>query len=108
MAGVIEGDCEFTGHSVRFGYMEIAGVKDKKCSDDLAYSLVGMRGHEFHYYESTACGDDFAAEKPGRDKRWECLISRNNGIWGFPHFYYESQPEFVERFIEKMKEVKVG
>ena len=105
MAGVFDGDCNYSGHPVRFGYIEIVGAKDKKCEDVLAKSLVGMKGHEFHYYESTVCGEDFTAKKPYRDKRWECIISRNNGIWGFPHFYYESQPEFVERFIEKMKDV---
>ncbi len=108
MAGVIDGDCNYTGHLVRFGYMEIAGRNGKKCTDVLFDSLTGMRGHEFHYYESTACGDDFTAKKPGRDIRWECMISRNNGIWGFPHFYYGSKPEFIDRFIERMKEVKVG
>ncbi|MBO4375351.1 MAG: cobyrinate a,c-diamide synthase [Lachnospiraceae bacterium] len=108
MAGVIDGYCEFTGHLIRFGYMEVVCANNKKRTDVLAESLAGMRGHEFHYYESTACGKDLTAKKPGRDKRWECVIIRNNGIWGFPHFYYESQPEFVNLFIKKMKEAKDG
>lgn len=100
MAGVIDGDCAFTGHLVRFGYMYIkeAGLS----------ILAGLKGHEFHYYESSAKADAATAAKPNLDATWDSMICAHNGIWGFPHFYYDSSPKFVDDFIAKMKEVSFG
>ncbi len=110
MAGVVEGDCTYTGHLVRFGYMEVEALNDasQKDADPLSESLVGMRGHEFHYYESSADESAYRAVKPDTGKTWECMVIKNNGIWGFPHFYYRSNPEFIEQFVKRMREVKNG
>jgi cobyrinic acid a,c-diamide synthase len=111
LAGVIKGECQYTGHLVRFGYMQIEsfkGLGKGNDSDPLLKGLVGMRGHEFHYYDSTMNGVCFTAGKPGKDITWDCMVSARNGIWGFPHFYYGSDPMFVRMFIERMKEVKNG
>ncbi len=106
MAGVLDGDCSYTGHLVRFGYMEISAACGAE--DELSKSLVGMRGHEFHYYESTCSGNAFVAVKPDRGRKWECMVREGNGFYGFPHFYYPSDPEFIRRFINRMREVKYG
>ncbi len=103
MTGVIDGECAYTGHTVRFGYMYIDKV-NKPYADDVLYgSLKGIRGHEFHYYDSSFNGEACLAKKPNRDGKWECMFMKNNGIWGFPHFYYGSSPEFIRCFIESMK-----
>ena len=102
MVGVIDGECYYAGHLVRFGYMMIDRVRKPFDSDPLAKSLAGMRGHEFHYYESTAGADACIAVKPDRNRSWDCIIAKNNGIWGFPHLYYRSAPSFVPAFIAKM------
>lgn len=115
MVGSIDGNCHYVGHLVRFGYMEIEAVNQHLWEQDssqdnwdLIDSLVGMRGHEFHYFDSSMNGDLFVASKPNKEKKWNCMIMQNNGIWGFPHFYYKSNPEFIKLFIKKMKEVKNG
>ncbi len=104
MVGAIDADCSYSGHLVRFGYMQIAGANDTALlQDDLSSRLIGMKGHEFHYYDSSFNGDSFIARKPYRDQRWNCIITSGNGIWGFPHFYYPSKPDFITGFIDKMK-----
>jgi cobyrinic acid a,c-diamide synthase len=105
MAGAYEGECRFTGRLVRFGYMHIT---DADKSDLLYGSVNGLKGHEFHYYDSSMNGESCTAKKPFRDTQWKCIVNRNNGIWGFPHFYYASNPAFVDGFIGRMKEVRDG
>ena len=106
MVGAVDGECRYAGHLVRFGYMEIEAVNEKKGpADQLPESLVGMRGHEFHYYDSTCNGNVCTAGKPYRDTKWNCIVAGNNGIWGFPHFYYGSDSRFVDRFISRMKKM---
>lgn len=96
--GAYDGRCKYTGRLVRFGYMQIADGK----------GLTGMKGHEFHYYDSDVNGESCTAKKPFRDTSWKCMITEHNGYWGFPHFYYGSNPAFIDGFITKMKEVKDG
>ena len=103
--GAYNGECEFKGHLVRFGYMQIDDVSEV---DPLYGNLKGLKGHEFHYYDSTLNGESCIAKKPFRDVKWNCIVARNNGIWGFPHFYYRSNPLFIDGFIRKMKEVRDG
>ena len=105
MAGAYDGECRFTGRLVRFGYMHITDAD----RDDCFYgSVSGLKGHEFHYYDSSMNGESCTAKKPFRETQWSCMINRNNGIWGFPHFYYASKPAFVDSFIDRMKEVRDG
>ncbi|MBP5555192.1 MAG: cobyrinate a,c-diamide synthase [Lachnospiraceae bacterium] len=105
MAGAYDGECRFTGRLVRFGYMHITGA-DK--SDFFYGNVNGLKGHEFHYYDSSMNGECCTAKKPFRETQWQCMINQNNGIWGFPHFYYASNPAFVDGFIGRMKEVRDG
>ncbi len=105
MAGVVDGECFYTGHPVRFGYMELAGTADR---EEPYREFVGMRGHEFHYYESTCNGSAFTARKPFRDVSWDCMVSEHNGLWGFPHFYYGSAPAAIDSYIKRMKEYRHG
>ena len=108
MVGSIDGECHYAGHLVRFGYMEIESKNEPEKSDILMDSLVGMKGHEFHYFESSSNGEAFMASKPDRSRKWDSMMVSGNGVWGFPHFYYRSKPEFIYEFIKRMKEVKDG
>lgn len=103
--GAYEGISKFTGRSVRFGYMLIL---DADVPDSLVKCMKGLKGHEFHYYDSDMNGDACTAKKPFRDTQWKCIMDQNNGIWGFPHFYYGSAPAFVDAFIVRMREVRDG
>ena len=103
MVGAVDGDCRYTGRLVRFGYMEIEAVQEEGAKDPMIRALAGMRGHEFHYFDSTCNGNACVAAKPYGNRKWECMVFRNNGIWGFPHFYYHSDPAFIEAFIKRMR-----
>ncbi len=100
LAGVIEGECIYTGKSVRFGYMSITGAEDD--SPGIAKMLKGMKGHEFHYYDSTANGGYCMAGKPDGSKKWSCMCGNEVSLWGFPHFYYPSAPESIRFFVTAM------
>lgn len=102
LVGVIDGECRYTGKSVRFGYMEIAEAEDD--SPDIAKLLKGMKGHEFHYYESSANGGYCTAQKADGSKKWNCMCGGEVSLWGFPHFYYPSAPECIRYFVTKMTE----
>ena len=101
MAGVIPASCHDTGKLVRFGYIEI----NEKQSFFLP---VGERikGHEFHYYESTDNGDACFARKPTTGRDYPCVIEGDNYWIGFPHLYYPSNPSFAEHFVEKAREFR--
>lgn len=96
MAGVTPADCFYTGRLVRFGYIEI----EEKQSHFLNKG-DRIKGHEFHYYDSTDNGKDALAIKPVTGKTYSCVIERENCWMGFPHLYYPSNPDFAKRFVEK-------
>ena len=93
MVGAVKGKCSYTGHLLRFGYL--------MCKN--GDGMQGLKGHEFHYYESDDNGEDISIVKPdGSDER-KAMHAGDDHLWGFPHFYYGSKPEFVDEFIEKMR-----
>ena len=103
MCGAIKGQCRYTGKLVRFGYAEFtiksapdenAGVK--KSGLPVNFSV---KGHEFHYFDSSNNGSDFTASKPLSDRSWDCMISTPTMLAGFPHLYYRSNPEIVSWFL---------
>ena len=95
MVGAIKASCRNTGHLTRFGYVELS----EKTASFLPQGAV-IKGHEFHYYDSTDNGGDWQAVKPTTGKGWACMISRPGQLFGFPHLYYPSNPEFVRHFTE--------
>lgn len=90
MAGVIRGKCYNTGKLVRFGYAEFT-LKD---------GMV-LRGHEFHYYDSTNNGSDVSAKKPVGKRSWNCMHQTKHGLFGFGHLYYYSNPAFAQNFVKE-------
>ena len=96
MAGVIKGDCTYTGKSVRFGYCTVT-------EDSGAFFGEKIKAHEFHYFDSTSNGESCTAEKPVTGRSWKCCHTGENYWWGFPHLYYASNPRFAERFVEKCR-----
>ncbi|MCR5674116.1 MAG: cobyrinate a,c-diamide synthase [Lachnospiraceae bacterium] len=105
MAGVVAGECRYTGQLVRFGYMELLASSE---TDPLSGAFAGMKGHEFHYYDSTCNGDSFLAGKPFREKQWTCMMAGKDHLWGFPHLYYGSREEAVDAFVEEMRNYHDG
>lgn len=96
MVGVIPADVSYVGRLVRFGYMELAEKIPMFLPEH-----TGIRGHEFHYYDSTANGTDCLAKKPVTGRAWECVQEERNHFWGFPHLYYASNTAFAKHFIDE-------
>ena len=88
--------CQDTGKLVRFGYIEL----EEKESHFLPAGEK-IRGHEFHYYDSTDNGESCIAIKPTTGRNYPCVIC-NERFWaGFPHLYYPSNPAFAEHFVQQ-------
>ena len=96
LAGVIDADADYRGKLVRFGYVEL--TEKESC---FLPEKEGIRGHEFHYFDSTENGTDCVAKKPTGNRSWECVWEGENHWWGFPHLYYPSNPSFVEHFYQQ-------
>ena len=47
-----------------------------------------IKAHEFHYFDSTANGEDCIATKPVTGRSWKCIHASDDHFWGFPHLYY--------------------
>ncbi len=99
LAGIIDGECRYTGRLVRFGYMYISSCDE---TEGPAAVLPGIRGHEFHYYESSQNGDACTCTKPDGTE-WKGMIAGSVSLWGFPHLYYGSNPGFAEAFVNSMQ-----
>ena len=67
-----------------------------------------IRGHEFHYFDSTDNGEACTAWKPGRQRSWNCMVVRENIMAGFPHLYYRSDPAFAGMFVERCRQFAAG
>ena len=95
-AGVIEGKAYKTSKLGRFGYIELHPVEEPEADRVL-------RGHEFHYFDSTSCGESYVAKKPLRKRSWRCIHETETLMAGFPHLYYYSCPEFLMKFLQKCR-----
>ena len=74
----------------RFGYVELA----PQDAGVFAVNTV-LRGHEFHYWDSTDCGDACLAWKPlSKQKTYPCMVKKKGTFAGFPHLYYSGAEEF--------------
>lgn len=101
MAGALPGTCAFQGKLVRFGYIQ---VQEKE--SNFLFSGKSIKGHEFHYYDSTDNGCACVATKPGTKRSYDCVLDRDDLFLGFPHLYYPSNPEFARSFVEKAESYK--
>ena len=97
MAGVIRGVGYPRRKLTRFGYLTLT------VEEDTLYLKKGeqIRGHEFHYWETTDNGDAAIATKPDQSRSWACVHAENRLFAGFPHLSYSSCPEMIRRFIEE-------
>ena len=96
MVGVIDALVYRTEKLGRFGYIHLTANREQ------IFGSAGakIRGHEFHYFDSTENGDAFHAEKPRRKRNWDCIITGEHLAAGFPHLYYYANPEFAANFVE--------
>ena len=93
MCGVITGTTHNTGSLKRFGYITLN--KDG----------ISIKGHEFHYWDSDSCGEDWiACRKSGQT--YNCIHDDGRLVAGYPHLYYPSSPEFVRMVIERAEQYR--
>ena len=95
MAGVLKGDAYMTERLGHFGYVNVAPRKDNP------YLTEGsvIRGHEYHYCDTTDNGDVCEVKKPLGNRSWTGYQISGNVFGGFAHLYYPSCPEFIQRFL---------
>lgn len=100
MCGILKGRSAMTGKLVRFGYVEVSGEGQ--------YFGTGcaIRGHEFHYSDSTDNGNACRAIKPS-GKSWNCMVLQGRIAAGYPHLYYRSAPAFAEAFVRECRKYRV-
>ena len=99
-AGAIPGRAWKQQKAGRFGYITMTprpGGMAEACWKE----AFPIRGHEFHYYESSCCGREVLAEKPVSGRTWECMTATESLLAGYPHLYYYSNPEIVVCFLKK-------
>ena len=114
LVGRIRGRTYPTGKLVRFGYVRIRNREENdSCPEEYLpserirsseeYILPGetIRGHEFHYWDSTDSGEDCAAVKPDGQRKWNCIHMEGNLFAGYPHLYLPSMRKFAERFVRR-------
>lgn len=102
MCGVIPGRSFHTSKLSRFGYIQLqvneeAGIQ----MEQLLKPGHTIRGHEFHYFDSTNAGAAYRAQKPLGKRQWECIHGDTAYAAGYPHLYYWSEPAFAAAFVEK-------
>jgi cobyrinic acid a,c-diamide synthase len=97
MAGVVDGTAFRTGKLSKFGYFSITAEKD-----GLMMAGTSVKGHEFHYWDSTDEGKDCVAVRPSGGQH-VCMHNGRNLFAGFPHLYYYSNPEVPRRFLAECR-----
>ncbi|MBO6148353.1 MAG: cobyrinate a,c-diamide synthase [Lachnospiraceae bacterium] len=102
MAGLIPGETQMTERLVRFGYITLKANEGYPSS----YLTEGeeIRGHEFHYFDSSDNGGSCRAEKVTGKRGWDCIVSKDNLMAGYPHLYYYSNPNFIRSFLMRCAE----
>lgn len=93
--GIIEGKAFKTDKLVRFGYIDITANENSV----LLNKGENIRGHEFHYWDSTDNGCACTAVKPSGTRSWKCVHSEEGLFAGFPHVYFYSNPKTAVNFI---------
>lgn len=96
MADVIPARAYPTSKLSRFGYVSL----NCKRESALGFGAGTLRGHEFHYFESESCGEDYEAVKPATGRSWSCIHATDHSLAGFPHVYFYSNPEFALEFLQ--------
>ena len=100
MVGALGGRGYYTGKLSRFGYLTLKG------GTAFGQSVGELPAHEFHYYDTTENGGSFRGEKPLSRRGWDCMVSRENLLAGFPHLYYYGNPRLAGAFLKKCRERK--
>lgn len=95
MVGALPGSGSHAGGLRRFGYIELAQTVDTL----LGPAGTTIKGHEFHYWDSSDCGSACVATKP-TGGGWACVQASGSLFAGFPHLYFPSNPSCTAAFVQ--------
>ncbi|MCQ2524227.1 MAG: cobyrinic acid a,c-diamide synthase, partial [Lachnospiraceae bacterium] len=99
MVGAVKGSCSKKDRLVRFGYVTLS-PKEKTFFEG---NDMGIKAHEFHYYDSTNNGSDANCLKASNGVTFEAGHISENNFWGFAHLYYPSNKDFALSFVNKCR-----
>lgn len=99
MCGVLAHDSRAAGKLVRFGYVELSAQK----SGLFGAAGTRLKAHEFHYWDSTANGEDFSVTNL-RGKEYTAAVTTDTLYAGFPHLYLPACIPAAENFYRKCLE----
>lgn len=99
MVGAVKGSCSKKDRLVRFGYVTLT-PKNKTFFEG---NDMGIKAHEFHYYDSTNNGSDANCLKASNGVTFEAGHISENNFWGFAHLYYPSNKDFARSFVNKCR-----
>lgn len=100
MVGYLNGYGFKTNKLTRFGYITLRSNRNTIFGE----TGTELKGHEFHYWDSSENGNACTAVKPNRNRSWQCVYADENIFAGFPHLYFYSNVKAVFKFIEKCGE----
>lgn len=101
MCGVLNHSSSRRDHLVRFGYITLTSHN----AGLFGQAGTVLKGHEFHYWDSTDNGDAFTARKPdGRE--WECTVMTDTLYAGYPHVFLPACIDAAEAFYKKCLKYK--
>ena len=98
MTGVLPGNAYRTPKLGRFGYITLTEAKEE--------GFGPIPAHEFHYYDSSNCGEAFYAAKPQSTRGWNCMHRTDTLLAGFPHLYYYGNPRVPGMFLETCEQYR--
>ena len=93
--GALQGETYMTQKLNRFGYVEIEAQQDNV----LCQAGEKIRGHEFHYSDSTNNGEAFLARKASGKGSWACVNASASLYAGYPHIHLWGNPVFAQNFV---------
>ncbi len=94
--GTIDGETFETSSLKRFGYVELCADSDNL----ICKKSEKIKAHEFHYWDSTDCGNDFSAKKIN-GATWRCVHADPHCYAGFPHLYFYSDINIAINFVRE-------
>lgn len=100
MVGAITGKAYRTPKLSRFGYITLQN------GTVFGQDAGAVNAHEFHYFDSTSCGEAMEAKKPLSSRGWKCIHSTETLFAGFPHLYFYSNPKVAQIYLERCLERK--
>lgn len=103
MCGALTGSSELGKHLCRFGYVELTA------NDDCLLCKKGdaVRGHEFHYSDSSDNGSAFTVCRPN-GREWQAVRSEKNVCAGYPHIHFYSNISFARSFVKACGKYRQG